>query len=230
MSSTSTAAKHRGAPARSASRPQGGSRKATTTRPQRVVRRTTVLTSLAAAATGVTIASGVLGGAGGAALATGSTMDLHQALAAAKPLPAEVQAKRSAPASRSDQRPTVDPAKAAAFTIGDGPAATHTEDLAQSDPRDIAKALLPQFGWSEDQFSCLDSLYLSESGWRVNATNASSGAYGIPQSLPASKMASAGSDWLTNPVTQLKWGLGYIASSYGSPCSAWGFKASHGWY
>jgi hypothetical protein len=78
--------------------------------------------------------------------------------------------------------------------------------------------------------SCLVPLWMGESGWRVNAENVSSGAYGIPQSLPGSKMATAGSDWRTNPVTQIKWGLGYIQERYGSPCGAWGFKQGHGWY
>jgi resuscitation-promoting factor RpfB len=78
--------------------------------------------------------------------------------------------------------------------------------------------------------SCLIPLWEGESGWRWNAENASSGAYGIPQSLPGDKMASVASDWRTNPVTQIKWGLEYIKGSYGSPCGAWDFKQGHGWY
>src|SRR5215470_7125921 len=77
----------------------------------------------------------------------------------------------------------------------------------------VAEGLLPSFG-------CLVSLWDRESGWRVNAENAS-GAYGIPQALPGSKMATAGADWATNPATQIKWGLGYIKSVYGTPCDAW---------
>ncbi len=69
-----------------------------------------------------------------------------------------------------------------------------------------------------------------ESSWNVTATNASSGAYGLVQSLPGSKMASAGSDWRTNPATQIKWGLDYMNSRYGSPCGAWSFWQSHHWY
>ena len=90
--------------------------------------------------------------------------------------------------------------------------------------------MLGDYGWSSDQFSCLDSLWVSESNWNVSATNSSSGAYGIPQSLPAEKMASAGSDWRTNPGTQIEWGLTYIQSSYGSPCNAWYFKQGNNWY
>jgi hypothetical protein len=80
------------------------------------------------------------------------------------------------------------------------------------------------------QFSCLDKLFQRESGWNTYATNPSSGAYGIPQALPASKMASAGADWKTNPFTQVRWGLNYIANRYGSPCGAWAHSQSVGWY
>ena len=89
----------------------------------------------------------------------------------------------------------------------------------------------PGHGWSvSGQFGCLDQIYVHESGWKVYATNPSSGAYGIPQSLPGDKMASAGSDWQTNPATQLQWGLDYIAGRYGDPCSAWSFWQAHNWY
>ena len=72
-------------------------------------------------------------------------------------------------------------------------------------------------------------LWNRESGWRTTAQN-SSGAYGIPQALPGSKMASAGADWRTNAATQIKWGLGYISGRYGTPCGAWGHSQSTGWY
>ena len=71
---------------------------------------------------------------------------------------------------------------------------------------------------------------MSESGWRVDADNPNSSAYGIPQALPGSKMASEGADWATNPVTQIRWGLVYIRDRYGSPCSALSFKQGRGWY
>lgn len=85
-------------------------------------------------------------------------------------------------------------------------------------------------GWDETQFACLDALWTRESNWRVNAENKSSGAYGIPQALPGSKMASAGDDWQTNPATQITWGLGYIANRYGTPCDAWAFFQARNWY
>jgi hypothetical protein len=93
----------------------------------------------------------------------------------------------------------------------------------------IAYNMLGSFGFSKSQFGCLDDLWNAESGWRYNAENAS-GAYGIPQALPGSKMASAGADWQTNPATQIKWGLGYIKGIYGTPCGAWAHEQADGWY
>ncbi|CAN5449394.1 hypothetical protein BH10ACT4_BH10ACT4_06530 [soil metagenome] len=84
-------------------------------------------------------------------------------------------------------------------------------------------------GWGEDQFACLVALFNRESHWNVYAANPS-GAYGIPQALPGSKMASAGADWATNPATQIAWGLGYISGRYGTPCGAWAHSQSTGWY
>jgi hypothetical protein len=93
-----------------------------------------------------------------------------------------------------------------------------------------AQGAVMKRGWGEDQFNCLVSLWNKESGWRVNATNSSSGAYGIPQALPGSKMGSAGSDWATNAGTQIEWGLGYVTDRYGTPCGAWGHSQAMGWY
>ena len=87
-----------------------------------------------------------------------------------------------------------------------------------------------EYGWTDYDFECLVMLWNRESGWRVTAENRSSGAYGIPQSLPASKMASAGPDYLTNYKTQIDWGLGYISGRYGSPSNAWAHSQSTGWY
>ncbi len=101
---------------------------------------------------------------------------------------------------------------------------------AQSDPRAVGRLLVAEHGWTQEQFGCLESLWTKESGWRWNADNPSSDAYGIPQSLPGSKMASIGSDWATNPVTQIKWGLQYIESRYGTPCSAWAKSQGSNWY
>ena len=94
----------------------------------------------------------------------------------------------------------------------------------------IAYQMVLARGWGDDQFACLRSLWAKESGWRVNAYNAGSGAYGIPQALPGSKMGSAGADWETNPATQITWGLGYVAGRYGTPCGAWDHSVRTGWY
>jgi hypothetical protein len=100
-----------------------------------------------------------------------------------------------------------------------------------TDPKEIARQILEnKFGYGSSQFGCFDNIIMRESKWDINATNPSSGAYGIPQALPGSKMASEGSDWRTNPATQIIWGIKYMKDRYGSPCGAWGFKSSHGWY
>jgi cell wall-associated NlpC family hydrolase len=85
-------------------------------------------------------------------------------------------------------------------------------------------------GWGPAQWPYLDALWNQESGWRLDATNPSSGAFGIPQSLPADKMASAGPDWQTNPQTQITWGITYIESVYGTPEAAWTHETAYGWY
>lgn len=97
-------------------------------------------------------------------------------------------------------------------------------------PQQIAEAMLGSFGWSSSQFSCLDPLWAHESGWSVTAYNAGTGAYGIPQALPGSRMASAGPDWQNNAATQIRWGLEYIKGTYGSPCAAWDHEQATGWY
>ena len=94
----------------------------------------------------------------------------------------------------------------------------------------IAYELVLARGWDEAQYSCLVALWNRESHWNVYAHNPSSGAYGIPQALPGTKMASAGADWATNPETQIRWGLGYIAARYVNPCGAWEHSERKNWY
>jgi len=101
---------------------------------------------------------------------------------------------------------------------------------ASGSPRQIARAMLGSFGWSSGQFSCLDPLWEHESRWSVTAANPGSGAFGIPQALPGSRMASAGPDWQTSAATQITWGLRYIRDTYGSPCAAWSHEQATGWY
>jgi hypothetical protein len=95
----------------------------------------------------------------------------------------------------------------------------------------VAKALIAEkYQWGEGQYACLNKLWTKESHWNYKARNKVSGAHGIPQALPATKMEIVGTDWRTNPVTQISWGLKYINERYDTPCKAWGkFKRSR-WY
>ena len=215
--------------------------------PRKAARNVVLFSSVAVAVTGVSIAAGVAGEQAAPPAAAGGA-DLQAVTASSglagqtAPAPRSGQTPQSAqtdlttPArrepviSRSDRRPEAVPAKSMDLSESRTAAISAERRLSQSDPRDIAKALLGEFGFSSDQFSCLDSLWTRESGWRVNADNPSSSAYGIPQALPGSKMASVAPDWATNPATQIRWGLGYIKSRYGSPCGAWGHSQSHNWY
>ena len=97
--------------------------------------------------------------------------------------------------------------------------------------REVAKSLMEEkYGWGDKQYACLDDLWIKESNWNYRASNKRTGAHGIPQALPATKMDSAGTDWRTNPVTQISWGLRYIEVRYETPCKAWAkFKRSN-WY
>jgi hypothetical protein len=199
--------------------------------PKRAIRTTVLLSGVAVAATGVAVSGGLVSQS---ASMTGVAQNVGDTLAPLAAAPAQASQaelrERSTTVSRSDRRDVADPAKEAALASDEGPALTRSEDLSDGDPRLVAKALLTEFGFSQDQFSCLDSLWMRESHWRVNADNPSSSAYGIPQALPGSKMSSAGADWATNPVTQIRWGLGYIQDRYGSPCGAWSHSESYGWY
>lgn len=204
------------------------------------LRKSLVFSGVAVVATGIAVSSGVADRA--------ATDDLHgSAVAAFGPVTAsetpDAQAAERAKArqeSADRERTTVSRSgrREAAVTRlrkkhldqDSGGQMTRSEDLSTQDPRDIARAMLPEFGFDDSQFSCLDQLYVSESDWDIHADNPTSSAYGIPQALPGEKMASAGPDWAENPATQIRWGLGYIASSYGTPCNAWSFKQSHNWY
>lgn len=95
----------------------------------------------------------------------------------------------------------------------------------------VGQHLAAAYGWGGGaQWTCLDQLWTRESGWQMVWNYQGSGAYGIPQALPASKMASAGADYMTNPATQIRWGLGYIRGRYGDPCAAWSHETANSWY
>lgn len=147
------------------------------------------------------------------------TAELRSALTAAQQKQAEEEAARIAAEQAAAQAAAEQQAAAAL-------AAANTPEGAKASAQQIMSST---YGWGGDQFSCLNSLWNKESGWNYQAYNPS-GATGIPQALPGSKMASAGSDWQTNAATQVAWGLGYISSVYGTPCSAWAHSQAMNWY
>ena len=142
---------------------------------------------------------------------------------------AQPPAARKVPPARAITAAAQPASQPAAHSIS-GAQPTQAATAAPGSPQQIAEAMLASFGWSSSQFSCLDPLWAHESGWSVTAYNPGSGAYGIPQAVPGSKMASAGPDWQTNAATQIRWGLEYIKGTYGSPCAAWAHEQATGWY
>jgi hypothetical protein len=215
--------------------------------PKKALQTGLVMTSVAAAVTGISVAGGTLSapaelsssahdlgsdvsGTVGNGLEKSSGSSAGKTTESTGSTGGAALERRAVVSRDSDRERDADPSKVSALSADSGPARTRSVDVTDGDPRDIARALMPQFGFSADQFGCLDSLWIRESNWSTSAHNASSGAHGIPQSLPGSKMASAGPDWETNPVTQITWGLGYIQDRYGSPCGAWAHSESHGWY
>lgn len=100
-----------------------------------------------------------------------------------------------------------------------------SQSVANTNPQQYALSRL-----GSQQYSCFNNIVIKESGWNHTATNPSSGAYGLMQALPGSKMASAGADWRTNPITQINWGISYMNGRYGSPCGAWNFWLNNHWY
>ena len=139
--------------------------------------------------------------------------------------------KRAQPASQARKVRKERVAKAVAAARGARDTASRSSTRTYSgDPRAIARSMMAsRYGWDAGQFSCLNSLWNRESGWNAHAVNPS-GAYGIPQALPGSKMSTMGAGWRDSPATQIAWGLSYVKSSYGSPCSAWSTFQSKGWY
>ena len=195
------------------------------------VRSTVLFSGVAVAATGLAVTSGILsqqdavGDNANTALRAAPRLDSDTA---AQGRTAEL-ADRERSVSRSDRRTSVDKDKVASLDQSSGGQATRKEDLSKADPRDIARAMLPEFGFSSNQFGCLDSLYVSESDWDPTADNPTSSAYGIPQALTETH-DDLPADYMTNPASQIEWGLDYIRSSYGTPCAAWEFKQANNWY
>ena len=161
--------------------------------------------------------------------ATARQAALRQAIAHERARKA-ARSRAAAVAARAAARAAAARQQAARQQVPATPAAAARPVTASGSPQQIAQGMLGSYGWPASQFSCLQPLWNAESGWNVSASNVSSGAYGIPQALPGSKMASAGADWQTDAATQIRWGLGYIRSVYGSPCAAWSHEEAYGWY
>lgn len=208
--------------------------------PRRALRTGIALTGLAAAVTGLSVTGGMFAHApvltpAAADVATTAPATTGTASGTASGMPTDLPTMSAAELEQRVQRTVTSrsarrtsPTKTAALTMSAGSAVTKSQKLSEGDPRDIARALLPLYGFSSDQFSCLDSLYMSESGWRTDADNPTSSAYGIPQAL--TQLHELPADYMTSAEAQIRWGLEYIQGSYGTPCSAWSFKAGHGWY
>ncbi|GAA2465588.1 hypothetical protein GCM10009857_34320 [Agromyces soli] len=141
---------------------------------------------------------------------------------AAEKAAAEAAAKAAAEAAAAEEAASAD----SGSSESSRPSAPSNPSEAQAIARDI---MASEHGWGADQFGCLVELWNHESGWRTDAANPS-GAYGIPQALPGSKMSAFGDDWETNPATQIRWGLSYISGRYGTPCGAWDSFNAQGWY
>jgi hypothetical protein len=170
------------------------------------------------AASGLVIAGSAVSGS--AALADAHQRVLAQRAASAAGAAAAAERERQAAAA----------AAAAAVKARQDAAKAEIARLAKRDPRALGALLAAERGWTGRQWKCLNALWNKESRWLVTADNPTSSAYGIPQALPGSKMASAGADWKTNPATQIRWGLGYIKSRYKTPCAAWSHSQAHNWY
>jgi hypothetical protein len=214
---------------------------------KRSLKSSLVLSGIAVAVTGAVVTSGVL--ATGEGRAETAAAELSAAAPATQDQTADASRatdrdfddvaaldeladrnERGLQVSRSDRRTAVNPAKAAIVNERSGGQQTRTENVRQQDPRSIARAMLPEFGFSADQFGCLNALWVSESDWDPHADNPTSTAYGIPQALTGGTHDNLPADYMTNPAAQIRWGLDYIKVSYGSPCSAWDFKQGNNWY
>ncbi|PJJ55192.1 hypothetical protein [Compostimonas suwonensis] len=142
-------------------------------------------------------------------------------------LSAQTEAAASSVQAAAAEADRVAAEAAAAAAAAEAARVANTPAGAKATARQMAA---DRYGWGDGEFSCLSQLWQKESGWSYTSMNRSSGATGIPQALPGSKMASAGPDWQTNAATQIAWGLDYIARGYGSPCGAWSHSTSVGWY
>ena len=194
---------------------------------KRGVRKSVLFSGVAVAATGIAVSSNLASPDEAPADTAASALAAAKEARKDKPIASKVVMDRERETvSRSARRRAPEPDKKKARPTASRD--TAAENLAEQDPREIARQLLPKYGFSSSEYSCLDALYVSESDWDMHADNPTSSAYGIPQALTATHELPA--DYATNPVSQIEWGLEYIQSSYGTPCSAWEFKQANNWY
>lgn len=206
------------------------------------------LTAVAITAVAVMLGAGAAGQASGTTspaatapkAATLQLSDLERlgSYAPATTAPASVEAQSAKVTPETPAPAATTPAAAAPAPVAPAPdpaaaPAPAPQPVAVDDPagaQAYAAAQLPAHGWAPSEMQCLMKLWTRESDWKTTATNASSGAYGVVQSLPAEKMASAGADYMTNYRTQINWGLQYVQERYGSPCGALNFHYANNWY
>ncbi len=199
---------------------------------KKTLRRSLTYSGVAVAATGIAVAGGVVMKESAPADSAAATIAAAQAERSDRPMD-PVLADRGDTVSRSDRRAASDKADALDQASGgqvNRTQVTRTADLAEEDPKEVARRLMPEYGLSESEFGCLDALWVSESDWDPTADNPTSTAYGIPQALTGGTHDNLPADYMTNPVSQIRWGLWYIKNSYGSACSAWSFKQANNWY
>lgn len=193
---------------------------------RRNLRRTLALSGVAALATGIAVSAGIAANDDADPAAASASLSAAERPATTAKVTSDL-ASRERSASRSDRR---DAGGTLAEGQKNGGQATGSRKLRDRNPRDIARALLPEYGFAPSEFSCLDALYVSESDWDPHADNPTSSAYGIPQALTGGTHDDLPADYMTNPASQIRWGLSYIKESYGTPCAAWSFKQANNWY
>lgn len=135
------------------------------------------------------------------------------------------KAKKEAAEEQAEREAEEKAARASRDSVRDASSFSAKSSYSVAEVQAIARQMVPG-----DQFQCFSNIVDHESTWNYQAQNPSSGAYGLVQALPGSKMSSAGADWQTNPATQIKWGLNYMNERYGSPCGAWSFWQANNWY
>lgn len=195
---------------------------------KRGIRKSFVLSGVAVAATGLAVSSGVFAQDDAIGENVGAALNAPED----RPeTPASLVAEeRERQPSRSDRRTSSDQKDALALVEESGGQDTAVEDLSSADPRAVARSLMAEHGLSPSEFGCLDALWVSESDWDPTADNPTSSAYGIPQALTGGTHDNLPADYMTNPVSQIEWGLWYIKNSYGTACAAWEFKQANNWY